>query len=248
MTKKLFVIGDIHGEYDLLEKQLQHVDDTQYQLVLLGDLIDRGPKVKQTIETVMVLVKEKGAVCLKGNHEDIFLRWLNDPEEKMDWYRRNGGQATLEDLLGKDVFRENSPVQLAQKIREQYPHIIAFFEQLPLFYETSDVICVHAGVDLELDDWRQTSERDFLWIRDEFHQAKNTTTKTIIFGHTPVQTLYQDEYTIDMWLSDNKIGLDGGAVYERALLSVVMADGKIEQSYQYKHPNCPEIKKCKEIK
>lgn len=243
MDKQLFVIGDVHGEYDLLEKQLQHVDFARHQLVLLGDLIDRGPKIKQTIEAVMALVKEKGAICLKGNHEDIFLRWLNDPEDKMDWYMRNGGQATLEDLLGKETFRECSPRQLAQKIREQYPHIIAFFEQLPLFYETLDVICVHAGVNLELDDWHHTSERDLLWIRDEFHQAKNTTTKTIIFGHTPVQMLYRNERAIDLWLSDNKIGLDGGAVYERALLSVVMANGKIEQSYQYKHPDCPEIKK-----
>lgn len=239
MSKKLFVIGDVHGECDLLNKQLQHVDFTEHQLVLLGDLIDRGPKIQQTIETVMSLVKDKGAICLKGNHEDILLRWLNDPEEKMDWYKRNGGQATLEDLLGKEVVHNCSPIQLAQRLREQYANVIAFFEQLPLFYETSDVICVHAGVNLALDDWRDTSERDFLWIRDDFHQAKNTTTKTIVFGHTPVQTLYANEQTIDLWLSDNKIGLDGGAVYERALLSVVMADGKIEKSYSYKHPNCP---------
>lgn len=241
MSKKLFVIGDIHGECDLLDKQLQHVDFTEHQLVLLGDLIDRGPKIKQTIETVMALVKDKGAVCLKGNHEDILLRWLNDPEEKMDWYKRNGGQATLIDLLGYEVVQNCSPKQLAQHVREQYAHVIAFFEHLPLFYETQEVICVHAGVNLALDDWHNTSERDFLWIRDEFHKAKNTTSKMIIFGHTPVQSLYGDERTIDLWLSDDKIGLDGGAVYERALLSVVMVDGEIEQSYSYKHPNCLEV-------
>lgn len=242
MTKKLFVVGDVHGEYDLLKKQIQHVDETQHQLVLLGDLIDRGPKIKQTIETVMTLVKEKGAVCLKGNHEDIFLHWLRDPEEKMDWYLRNGGQATLEDLLGKEVFGKCSPVQLAQKIREQYADIVTFFEQLPLFYETADVICVHAGVNLALDDWHQTSERDFLWIRDDFHQAKNTTNKTIIFGHTPVQVLHEDGNRLDLWVSDNKIGLDGGAVYEHALLSVIMVGNNIEQSYGYKHPNYSEVK------
>lgn len=240
MTKKLFVIGDIHGECDLLNKQLQHVDFSQHQLVLLGDLIDRGPKVKKTIETVMALVKEQGAICLKGNHEDILLRWLADPEEKMDWYMRNGGQATLEDLLGESIFYGSSPTQLAKLIKERYANVVDFLKQLPLFYETQDVICVHAGVNLALEDWHKTSERDFLWIRDDFHQAANTTTKSIIFGHTPVQTLYQNDNTIDLWVSDNKIGLDGGAVYERALLSVVMAKGKIEQSYAYKHPNCPE--------
>lgn len=68
------VVGDIHGcldEFDQLLTNLQYcqgVDD----LILVGDLIDRGPKSLETVRQARALQ----ARITKGNHEDNMVRFL----------------------------------------------------------------------------------------------------------------------------------------------------------------------------
>ena len=65
--------------------------DRQSQLVFLGDLIDRGEDSRKVIELVKDVVEQQGAICLSGNHEYMFLAWIDNPTERYDHYRRNGG-------------------------------------------------------------------------------------------------------------------------------------------------------------
>ena len=53
MKKKYFIIGDIHGEADMMEEMLQNWDEETQQLVFMGDLIDRGPDNKRSVLTGM---------------------------------------------------------------------------------------------------------------------------------------------------------------------------------------------------
>lgn len=75
MKQDVFVIGDIHGEITLFKEMLKHWDEKTQQLVLIGDLGDRGGNPKECFQLGYQLVNEKGAVCLKGNHEDMLLRF-----------------------------------------------------------------------------------------------------------------------------------------------------------------------------
>ncbi|MBF0779501.1 MULTISPECIES: metallophosphoesterase family protein [unclassified Granulicatella] len=236
MKSKLFIVGDVHGEYDLLKKLLTLWNKEEEQLVFLGDLADRGPKSKQCFLLVKQLVENEQAICLSGNHEDILLKWLAEPQDNFDWYLRNGGQATLESLLYPGVMEEESPLDMAKLIQGRFAELIEFIEELPLYYETEYCICVHAGVNLALENWKDTSRRDFIWIRDPFHQAKNTLDKYIVFGHTPVQSLHSKLTDTHLWYSDKKIGIDGGAVYHGALHGVVLSENGIEADYQVMHP------------
>lgn len=59
-------------------------------------------------------------------------------------------------------------------------------------------------VDLTKKDWRKTSLRDFIWIREPFHEGKNNTGKTIVFGHTITPMLHGDMQTTDLWIQDHK--------------------------------------------
>ena len=81
-----FVVGDIHGKAQMLEELMTEWDG-KAQLVFLGDLIDRGENSKRSIEIVKDYVDHHGAVCLSGNHEYMFLAWLDNPEERYDHYR-----------------------------------------------------------------------------------------------------------------------------------------------------------------
>ena len=92
----LDIIGDVHGEIEVLERLLSHlgydVDGQNAEgrrLVFLGDLIDRGPDSPAVLEKVMHLVTQDRAQCLMGNHElNILLErpmhgngWLIQPNE-----------------------------------------------------------------------------------------------------------------------------------------------------------------------
>ena len=67
------VVGDVHGcieELDELLKTIQY-NPSQHRLIFLGDLLDRGPEPVACVRRV----RELGAECIMGNHEEKHLRW-----------------------------------------------------------------------------------------------------------------------------------------------------------------------------
>jgi len=67
------VVGDVHGcieELDELLKLIQY-DPAKMRLIFLGDLLDRGPDPVGCVRRV----RELGAECIMGNHEEKHLRW-----------------------------------------------------------------------------------------------------------------------------------------------------------------------------
>ena len=175
-----FAIGDVHGKAGMLDELLQHWDDRS-QLVFLGDLIDRGEDSRAVLERVKDLVDQEGAVCLSGNHEYMFLTWLDNPEKSYDHYRRNGGDTTINSLLGQPLNAPVDGVADAERVKTEAANLVDFIRQMPFLLETERYIFVHAGLDLELRDWRETSDYQKVWIRAPFHEGSNQTGKTIVF-------------------------------------------------------------------
>lgn len=233
MKEFLFVIGDIHGEIDLFLSLLNYFDKNMHQLVLIGDLLDRGKNSKECLLLGMKLVEEQNAVYLRGNHEQLFLDFLKHPEDRYSNYLLNGGGETIECLLHKGAVNEYSPTEISLMIQTRYKKLINFLESLPYYFEWEQYICVHAGVDLSLVSWKNTSVRDFLWIRNEFHTMINKTGRIIIFGHTPTMYLHRKMDETKLWLSDNKIGLDGGGVYGGSIHGVILDKERIIQDIEY---------------
>ena len=80
MKRELFAIGDVHGQISLFKELLSHWDEESQQLLLIGDLGDRGENPKDCFLLAKTLVEQKGAIYLKGNHEEMLLNFMNDPE------------------------------------------------------------------------------------------------------------------------------------------------------------------------
>lgn len=77
-----------------------------------------------------------------------------------------------------------------------------------------------------------------MWIREPFHQGKNNTGKTIVFGHTITPMLHGDMQTTDLWQSDGKIGIDGGAIFGGSVHGVIFNEKGIVQDIEYQKRTC----------
>ena len=132
---KYFAIGDVHGKAGMLDELLQHWDGRS-QLVFLGDLIDRGEDSRAVLERVKALVEQEGAVCLSSNHEYMFLSWLDNPEKSYDHYRRNGGDTTINSLLGRPLNATVDGLADAEGVKTEATDLVDFIRQMPFLLET----------------------------------------------------------------------------------------------------------------
>ena len=83
-----FVVGDVHGHFDLIESLMQQVrfDPACDRLCAVGDLVDRGPQS----HTVMEWLNQPWFFSVRGNHEQMVLDHDLGTGEA-DKHRRNGG-------------------------------------------------------------------------------------------------------------------------------------------------------------
>ena len=101
---RAYVIGDVHGCLDLLDALLAEITadhdsrpPAQGLVVLVGDLIDRGPNSAGVIERLAGFEHEGlRLVVLVGNHEEVLLKILaGDPTEVTGWLRFGGAETML---------------------------------------------------------------------------------------------------------------------------------------------------------
>ena len=208
---KTYAIGDVHGCLDQLQDlvELCELDagSGKSKFVFLGDYIDRGPNSRGVVQFLIDLQKwsPDHIICLRGNHEDLLLAALTDPHQALDW-RLNGGDATL------DSYRVASPDDIPVAHME-------WLRSLPFFHDDGLRFFVHAGVDpaRPLD---QQDPHDLLWIRKPFLSSEKDFGRLIVHGHTPIASGIPE-------LRSNRLNIDTGAVYGRALTSAVFEPQKL---------------------
>ena len=202
-----YVIGDIHGCVVELRQLVQTLPlNTGDQVVFLGDYIDRGPDSREVVTFLVALRKQFSAVdfvFLKGNHEDMLLSYLGMDGEHGDMFLINGGKATLASYgLTEDKIAVREAIQA---IPAEH---IQFYQTLKSFHVMEGFLCVHAGVHPQKPLMEQSNE-DLFWIRNKFIYNSHSLPYTVLFGHTPQQTVLFD--------LPYKVGLDTGLVYGNRL-------------------------------
>jgi len=207
----IYAIGDIHGNLDLLERLMDHLqpDLNRDQLVFMGDYIDRGLHSKGVVDYVLRLRRRpppEQVICLKGNHEAMFLNFLQG--EDIELFLVNGGVSTIRDYWGDDW---EDPDDLVLPLDHR-----RFFEELRLYYETDNYLFVHGGLKPGVPLTEQ-SEEDLLWIRGDFIVSMEDFGKKVIFGHTPFSRPL---------VMPNKIGIDTGAAYGNLLTCLKLPEEK----------------------
>jgi len=219
---RIYVIGDIHGRFDLLEKLQVKIEADAISAghlkiiqIFLGDYVDRGPDSKAVVD-FMLRRPPSGwdRVCLKGNHETMVLKFLDDESFLKKW-SRGGGLETLHSYgVGLvEKMREGDADKIQKKFRKKISKAhMKFFMNLKSHAEFGDYFFAHAGVrpGVRLD---AQTEDDLLWIRKEFISSNKDFGKIIVHGHTPVK---QPD------ILPNRINIDTGAWSSGQLTCLVL--------------------------
>lgn len=218
-------VGDIHGRYDLMQRLLARLSEHREldRLVFLGDYIDRGEQSAEVLKGLHWLDGRSGrAVCLRGNHEEMLLAFLEDPLAKGPDWLRHGGRQTLQSF-GVFPVPPSAPAAdwLAARdslARAMGADMIGWLQQLPVIWQTGNIVAVHAGLDPAKPVAAQ-SESDLVWGHPEFLQTPRQDGVWVIHGHTIVDQVIPGK---------GRIGVDTGAFATGKLSAVVVGRGVLE--------------------
>jgi len=222
---RIYAVGDVHGctaqlreVHGMIGDHLEAAPVADWRIVHVGDYVDRGPDSRGTIETLSALASDPRIVCLRGNHDQYLMDFIDDPDAgSFDAWLFNGGETTLRDygaepgeavLVGPRRRRElHSMLGAAMPAAHR-----AFLEGLRIGVRLGDYFFAHAGVRPGTPIEAQ-NERDLTWIREPFLSSSDDFGAVVVHGHTP-----SDEIVVRR----NRIGIDTGAVFGGRLSCLVL--------------------------
>lgn len=182
---KYFVFSDVHGEYDALIQALNEAGydrhNSTHKLISLGDAFDRGPRSRDVYE----FLRNREAICVKGNHDTMFEEYLEHGMKGAHVFfniLHNGLGATIQSFTGLKESRFTVRDLDVMK-RNISGSVLKWIKNLPLYYETSNFIFCHAGIDPFKSDWRQTDKGFMLWDVEYSHFPCPHTDKRVVIGH-----------------------------------------------------------------
>jgi len=224
VNERVYVIGDIHGRYDLLIKiinQITHKLSSEgrrgmrTRLIFLGDIIDRGPESLKCLRLIEHL-SQFGAEIVLGNHEDLLLRTLSgDADARKLWFK-HGGLMTLASLGVEKPLESEDGFDFGERVKEALPDaVLNMLLRAGTSLRSGDYMFVHAGVKPKVPLLKQ-DDFDLLFIRNEFTESKKWHGAMIVHGHTIVENIE---------VHNNRIAIDTGA-YRSGCLSCLILDNE----------------------
>jgi serine/threonine protein phosphatase 1 len=222
--ERVYAVGDVHGCLDQFDALLAAIDadaaargraDTT--LVLLGDLIDRGPQSCGVVERAMQLAASPRFALLKGNHEEMLLRAATGHRPSLQLFNRYGGRETLLSYgVDPAAYDEASFEELEALIVDAVPAAHrAFLDAGRAHVAIGDYLFVHAGIRPGVPLADQVGA-DLRWIRDPFLAHRGSHGALVVHGHT---------ITAEPDVQPNRIGIDTGA-YTGGPLTAIGLEGE----------------------
>ena len=208
--QRVYAVGDIHGRLDLFDALLEAIDaddaaraDAEVTLILLGDLIDRGPDSAGVIARARQLCQTGHVRILMGNHEEMFLDSFEDVEVLRHF------------LVDRKAYRAATRSEVLEMMKRAVPEedreFIAGFEDM---VRIGDYAFVHAGVRPAIP-FEEQRAHELRWIREPFLSHRDAHDAMVVHGHT-----ISDEVEH----RPNRIGIDTGA-YTTGRLTALGLEG-----------------------
>ena len=218
--ERVYAVGDIHGRLDLFEALVAAIDaddrtaaPAETTIILLGDLVDRGPASAGVIALARSLMERRKVRILAGNHEEMFLRSFRDIEMFRHFLRHGGRETILSYGIDKNRFIRATLEEAQALMCEAVPaEDIAFLESFEDMITVGDYLFVHAGIDprVPIEDQKR---HDLRWIREPFLSHAAPHGPVVVHGHT-ICDAPED--------LGNRIGIDTGAFMTGRLTALAL--------------------------
>ena len=221
--QRVYAIGDIHGRLDLFEQLIAAIDaddatrtPAETTVVLLGDLIDRGPDSAGVIDAAMAWGERRQVRLLAGNHEEMFLDSLKRTEVLRHFLRYGGKETVLSYPIDRTDYRELSLDELQERLRDAVPQAhVDYLRGAEDAVAIGDYLFVHAGIrpGVPLED---QNPADLRWIREKFITDTRDHGCVVVHGHTISAAVEE---------MPNRIGIDTGA-FQSGRLTALGLEGR----------------------
>lgn len=228
MSRKL-VIGDLHGGLKALIQLLERIDLTPSDtLIFLGDYVDGWSDSANTVTYLIDLAKQNSCIFIRGNHDDLAHKWLENGEMNQKWLE-HGGQSSI------NAYRNFS--------EEEKKRHIQFYRDMFNFYKDDQKrLFVHAGfTNLHGPDY-EYHETGFYWDRtlwemvlsmdeelepgDSYYPRRLEHFSEIYIGHTPVTRIGKTR----PYNKANIWNVDTGAAFRGPVSAIDVGTKEVYQS------------------
>lgn len=204
---RTIIVGDVHGCRGELEDLLAHLGfGASDRLVMVGDLVVRGPDPAGTVD----LVRRLGARAVRGNHEDRLLKWR--------------ARATDARRPGLGVMQRETVGALRRRHWE-------FFASLPLWLDLPEhgIRVVHAGV-LPGLPIEQQDPRVIMYMRSLSPEGEPEERRgSVLWGaryEGPPHVVFGHNASDKPQIHAHATGIDTGCVYGGRLSAMVLREGE----------------------
>lgn len=218
--RRVLAISDIHGNLPFLKGLLQTARVTGDDiLVLVGDLIEKGPDSLGTLRFLMELSKRQTVYALSGNCDSLVAEFAHGAQLPQSFYHHYlgvwGERSLLLQMARAAGYAGQAPHDLAEmrrRLRARFPAELAWLSAMPTILVNEHYLFVHGGVPRETD-----LERLSAWHcmkNDDFLNQGHRFSRWCVVGHWPV-TLYNPDVPSAAPLLDGEsriASIDGGCV------------------------------------
>lgn len=223
---RAYAIGDMHGCDALAMRMIESIRYDIRQsgrgkdpvVIGLGDYIDRGDASAALLSHLAELssMPDFRFIAIKGNHEDLFISFLENPDKDLGWLDMGG----IETLWSFGIRypaggRKPKMHELRDALVARLPiPVLTFLQNLRDYVELGDFFFCHAGAKPGVPLASQR-KRDLLWHRFDGRDPDPYFGKVLVHGHTPVMT---PEFRT------HRINIDTGAYATGRLSCLVLED------------------------
>lgn len=257
---KVHIQSDIHGFLDALKKNVENINmNEDIQLIFLGDYIDYGPESGETLRYIQELQMRYGkerVIALMGNHEKMFLDWLDeyadinvhlaglekyanhewlisDMECDFETFKTLVTAEQWERFRGlvKTASMDSLNCEAVSMIMRTNGELVQWLCELPYYYETESQIFVHAGVaEWAGEDWLCVTSDDLMVSK--YPASKGRFYKDVIAGHISTARIGGEEYLGKVYWDGQSHYFVDGETARSGVIPVLVYDTETRR-YEY---------------